>query len=68
MKRIKIIARCKVKNQHNEVYSDDELKLLNSYCEEIIEVEDNYDACQVDKLFREQHPETNKWDVEIIEL
>lgn len=69
MKTIKIIAREKIINPHTgNVHSDEGLRALDGYFEEIQKVEDKYNSTSLILQYEELHPELKGWDFQIIEL
>ena len=69
MKKIKIIAREKIINlRTGNVHSDEGLRALDGYFEEIHEVEDKYNSTSLILQYEELHPELKGWDFQIIEL
>ena len=69
MKTIKIIAREKIINPRTgNVHSDEGLRALDGYFEDIKEVEDKYNGTSLILQYEELYPEIKGWDFQIIEL
>ena len=69
MKTIKIIARSRIINPNaGEIHCDEDLRALNCYYEDVIEVDENYDKVSLVIQYEELYPEIKGWDFQIIEL
>ena len=69
MKKIKLIARQMIINPSTgKVHSDEGLRALNGYFEDIKEVDETYDEISLILQYEEVYPEIKGWDFQIIEI
>ena len=69
MKKIRIIARQMIINPSTgKVHTDEGLRALNGYFEDIKEVEETYDIIPLILQYEELYPEIKGWDFQIIEI
>ena len=69
MKKIKMVARAMIINpETNRIYTDEGLRALDGYFEDIVEVEDDYDASELVSSYEELYPELAGRDFQIIDV
>ena len=69
MKKIRIIAREKIFNPNTgKRHSDEGLRALNGYFEDIVELNDNYDKISLILKYEEMYPRISGWDFQIEEI
>lgn len=69
MKKVRIIARQMIISpETGEVHSDEGLRALNGYYEDIIQVPETYDSTRIVLNFENEHPEFYGWNFQIQEL
>ena len=69
MRKIKIIAREKIINPSTRtIHSDEGLRALDAYREEVLEINENYNEDSVIEMFEEKYPEVKCWNLEIKEI
>lgn len=68
MKRIKLIARQRyLDSKTGKKYSDERLRTINAYYEDIFEVNEDYNQTMFLLQFEEAHPDMRGWTFQIVE-
>lgn len=69
MKKICIVAKERIINPSTgKIHSDDGLRALDGYFEDVIEVDDNYNEISLLLQYEEEHPEIKGWNFQITEI
>ena len=69
MKEIKVTGRPLLIDPNTQKrYTESQLRAMNCYYEDIIEVEDNYDTLMLDLDLKEKHPELKTYNLKFEEI
>lgn len=69
MKKLKIAGRPLLIDPNTQkIYTVSQLRAMNCYYEDIIDVDDNYDVLMLDIELKEKHPELRTYNLKFEEI
>lgn len=69
MKKLKITGRPLLIDPNTQkIYTVSQLRAMNCYYEDIIDVDDNYDVLMLDIELKEKHPELRTYNLKFEEI
>ena len=69
MKKLKITGRPLLIDPNTQkMYTESQLRAMNCYYEDIIEVEDNYDTLMLDLKLKQKYPELKTYNLKFEEI